>query len=147
MYAQTSRCPHNMGFDSEPLYTGLYNLRWPQTPEEYTLEMNVEVKALRLKILFSEPLPSLQHDLSPRQSHAAGTGLDEPRGPNAVTQENEQEEGIFPFQADVDGSLHVNCTSPEQEGTISFQADVVVKLEEKISTAQKSPHARSLQNC
>ena len=71
---------------------------------------------------------------------------DEPRGPHAVTQENEQER-TFPFQADVDGSLHVNCTSPEQEGTTSFEANVGVKPEEKTSTAQKSPFARSLQNC
>ena len=25
------------GFDSEPLYTGLYNLRWPHSPEEHKL--------------------------------------------------------------------------------------------------------------
>ena len=31
------------GFDSEPLYTKIYNLRWPHSPEEYNLDMDVEI--------------------------------------------------------------------------------------------------------
>ena len=84
-HAQTLRRLH-AGFDSEPLYTRLYNPRWPHSPEEYTLEMDVDVKRLRLEILFSKPLLLPPQDvLSPRQSHAAGTGLDEPGVSHAVT--------------------------------------------------------------
>ena len=31
-------------FALEPLYTKLYNPRWPHTPAEYTLEMKVDVE-------------------------------------------------------------------------------------------------------
>ena len=75
MHEQTLRRLHE-GFDSEPLYFGLYNPRRPPTPEEFTLNMNVEVKSLRLKVLLLQPLPPPQYDLSPRRSPAAGTGLD-----------------------------------------------------------------------
>ena len=52
--------------------------RWPPTSEEFTLEINIEVERLRLKILLSKPPPPPQYDLSPRRSPAVGTGLDEP---------------------------------------------------------------------
>ena len=84
------------GFDSEPLHTGLYNPRWPHTSEEYKLEMDVEVERLKLEYIFSEPPPSPQDDLSPRQSHAAGTGLDEPGVRHAETQPDQ--EGTFLFK-------------------------------------------------
>ena len=54
------------------------------TPDESTLEMNVDVEKLRLETFFSEPP-------SPRRSHAAGTGLDEPGVPHDVTQQTEQD--------------------------------------------------------
>ena len=73
------------GFDSEPLYTGLYNPRWLPTPEEFTLDMNVEVESLRLEILVLQSPPPPQYNLSPRLSHAAGMGLDEPGVPHTVT--------------------------------------------------------------
>ena len=118
----------HVGFDSEPLYTGLYNPQWPHTPKEYNLELDVEVERLKLKILLSGPPTSLQDDLSPGQSHAAGTGLDEPGVPHAETQPDQ--EGIFPFQVDIDGFLHVICASIlEQEGSLSFQAGIGVNLE------------------
>ena len=41
------------GFDSEPLYSKLYNPRWPHTPEEHTLEMRVDVERLRMEIVLS----------------------------------------------------------------------------------------------
>ena len=56
MHEKTLRRLHE-GFDSEPLYFGLYNPRQPPTPEEFTLNMNVEVKSLRLKVLLLQPLP------------------------------------------------------------------------------------------
>ena len=80
MHEQILRRLHT-GFDLEPLYTGLYNPRRPPTPEQFTLDMNVEVESLRLEVLLSQPLPPPQHDSSPRRSPAAGTGLDEPGVP------------------------------------------------------------------
>ena len=40
-------------FDSEPFYTKLYNPRGFHTPAEYTLETNVDVERLKMKILLS----------------------------------------------------------------------------------------------
>ena len=63
---------------------------------------------------------------SPRRSHAAGTGLDEPEVPHAVMQETEQKVA-FSVQASVGGFLYVDCTRTlEQEGTILSQADIGV---------------------
>ena len=42
MHEQTLRCLH-AGFDSECFNTGLYNPRRPFIPQEFTLDMNVEV--------------------------------------------------------------------------------------------------------
>ena len=81
MYAQRVYA----GFDSEPLYTGRYNPRWPHTPEEHKLDMDVEIERLRLIILLSQPAPLSQDDLSRRRSPAVGTGLDEFGVPRAET--------------------------------------------------------------
>ena len=109
------------GFDSEPLYTRLYNPIWPHSPEEHKLVMDVEMQRLRLKILLSQPAPLPQDDLSPRRSPAVGTGSEEVGLPRARTQSMERE-GYFPLQASLDG-----CTSLDQEGTrILFQTDVGV---------------------
>ena len=43
------------GLDSEPFYSKLYNLRWPHTQKEHTLEMNVEVERLRTEIVLLQP--------------------------------------------------------------------------------------------
>ena len=40
-----------VGFDSEPLYTKLYNPRWPYSREEHKLDMDAEIERLRLEIL------------------------------------------------------------------------------------------------
>ena len=125
----------HVGFDLEPLYTGLYNPRWPHMPEEYKLEMSVEVERLKLETLLPESLPQPQDNLLPRLSHAAGTGLDEPVVSHAETQKKEQEE-TFPLQPSVDGFLRINCTSLEQERTISLQEDIGVNDETTTTTAQ-----------
>ena len=147
MHAQTFRCLH-AAFDLEPLYTGLYNPRWLPTPDENTPEISVNVESLRLEILFSEPPPPPQDDLSPRRSHTAGTGLDEPGVPHAMTQQTKQE-GFFSLQASADGFLRVDCTRTlEHEGTLSFQADVGVKPEETTAAqvAAREEFARPLKN-
>ena len=139
MYAQRLHA----GFDSEPHCIGLYHLRCPQIVEEYTLKMNVDVERLKLKILLSEPPPQPHCDLSPRRSPTVGTGLDKPGVPYSVTQQTAQK-GTSPFQADVDGFFHVDCTRIlDQEGTVLLQADVGVKPQ---TTKHKLPPARSLRN-
>ena len=47
MHEQTLRRLH-AGFDSEPLYTGLCDPRWPPTLEEFTLNIHIKVEKLRL---------------------------------------------------------------------------------------------------
>ena len=58
MHEQTLRRLH-AGFQTKPLYTGLYNPRRPPTTEELTADMNAEVKSLRLEVLLASlpPLP------------------------------------------------------------------------------------------
>ena len=132
------------GFGSEPLCTGLYNLRWPHNVEEYTLKMNVEIERLKLEILLLEPPPQPHCDLSPRRSPTIGTGLDKPEMPHSVTQQTAQK-GTSPFQAYyVDGFLHVDCTRIlDPEGTVLLEADVGVKPQ---TTKYKLPLARRLRN-
>ena len=48
MHAQTLRSLH-AGFDSEPLYIGIYNPRWLPTPDENTFEVNAEIDKMRLE--------------------------------------------------------------------------------------------------
>ena len=122
MHEHTVRRLHT-GFDTEPLYTELYNnSRWSPTPEEFSLDMNVKVESLRLEVLLSQPSQG-------RRSHAVGTGLDEPGVPHPEMQQTEQE-GTFSFQAGFDGFLCVDCTRiPEQKRTLSCQADLGVNPE------------------
>ena len=101
------------GFDLEPFYTKLYTPRWPHTPEEYTLEMRVDVERLRMEILLSQPAPPPQCKSSPRRSPAVDTGSDEPGTPHAEIQSTGREG--FSLQASLDGVLRVSCTRPEQE--------------------------------
>ena len=97
------------GFDSEHLYSKLYNTRWPQTPEEHTLEVRVDVKRLRMEIVHSQPASPLQCDSSPRRLSAVGTELNEPEVAHAETQSTGMR-GKFPLQVSFYG-----CTSSEQE--------------------------------
>ena len=82
------------GFDSEPLYSKLYNPRWPHSQEEHKLDMGVEIEGLRLEILHSQSAPLPQDDLTPRRSPTVGTGSEEPGLPRAGKQSMERE-GFF----------------------------------------------------
>ena len=116
--------PLRAGFDSEPLYTKLDNPRWLHSLEEHKLDMDVEIERLGLETLLSQPAPSPQDDVPPRQSPAVGMGSEEPGLPRAGKQSMERE-GIFIFQASLDG-----CTSLDQEGTTKLlQIYVGVKAE------------------
>ena len=86
-----------VGLHLKPFYTGLYNPRRPPTPDQYTVNMKLEVETLRLEILLSQPLTPPQFDISPRRSPAAGTGFNKPRVPHTEMQHMEQE-GTFLFR-------------------------------------------------
>ena len=116
-------------FDLDPIYTGFHNLRWPPTPVEFTLDMNVEVERFRMEILLLQPPLPPQCDFSPQWSPAAGTGLDESGVLHSEMQRMEREQS-FTFQVGVDDFLRVDCTRiPEQEGTPFCQVDVGVNSE------------------
>ena len=97
----------------------------PQTPEEFNLQMKVDVEGLRMEIILSQP-PSSECDPSPRRA-AVNTGSEEPRtptqspvistgsGPEAPEAETQIKGGTFSFEASTDGFLSSNCTSLEQK--------------------------------
>ena len=63
---------------SEPFYSKLCNPRWLHNPDEFTPEMRVDVKRLRMEIVLSKPAPRPQSDPSPRHLPAVDTGSEEP---------------------------------------------------------------------
>ena len=115
----------------------------PHMPDEFTLEMKVDVEGLRMEIILSQPASS-QCDPSPRraavntgseesgtpqQSPAISTGSGEPGtppqspaistgSPGASQAETQMEEEIFSFEASMDGFLNQNFTSTEQESAL-----------------------------
>ena len=87
----------NAGFDSESLYTGWYNPRWPLIPEEFTKDMNVQVGSLRA--CAATTAAAIWFTAA---TVAYGRyGLDEPGVTHTVTKQTEQE-GNVPIQANVD---------------------------------------------
>ena len=60
-------------------YRNMVISRLPHTPDEFTLEMKVDVEGLRMEIILSQPASS-QCDPSPRRA-AVDTGSEEPGNP------------------------------------------------------------------
>ena len=131
----------------------------PHTPDEFTLEMKVDVEGLRMEIILSQPASS-QCDPSPRPA-AVDTGSEEPRtpqqspaistgpvepgtppqlpaistgSPGASQAATQMEEENSPFESSMDGSLNQNFTSTEQESAFLHQQDVGVDDDEKETT-------------
>ena len=90
--AQMDAQRFRISLDSEPLYTKLYNPRWPHTPAEHTLEMRVNVERLMIEIVLLQPAPPPECDSSPRRSPVVGTGSGKPGLPRAGKQSMESEE-------------------------------------------------------
>ena len=59
-------------------YSKLCISRGLHNPDEFTLEMRVDVERLKMGIVLSQPVPWLQCDLLPRQLPAVDTGSEEP---------------------------------------------------------------------
>ena len=123
---------------SEPFFCrNMSNPRRPHTPDEFILEMKVDIEQLRMEIILSQPTPPQCDSLpsraavdtgseeprTPRRSPAIGTGSDEPG--LSRFEASMEEEGILPLETSMDGFLHVNFTSPKQE-CIMFEPDVGV---------------------
>ena len=114
--------------------------------------MRVDVERLRMEITLSQPAPQPRCDPSPRRavidtgseesgtpprSPAIGTGSDGP-GVLQIETSTEEKEG-FPLETSVDGSLHSNCTSPEQECILLHKPDIRVHDEkEATDTSQQA---------
>ena len=138
---------------SEPFfYENMFNPRRPHTPDEFILDMRVDVKRSRLEIALSQTALRPQYDPSPRRLPAVDTGSEEPGTPRSLpaigtgsdepevsrVETSMEKEEIVPLQASVDGCLRLNCTSPEQE-CILLQPDVEVDHEkEQPSTPQQA---------
>ena len=127
----------------------MFNLRWPHTHDEFTLEMRVDVERLRMEIGLSQPEPPPQCDPSPRRLPAVDTGSEEPAtlrwspaigmgsdepGVSRAETSTEREE-IVPLQVSVDVFLRFNSTSSEQE-CILFQLDVGVDDNDEATTSK-----------
>ena len=108
----------------------------PHTPDEFTLEMKVDVEGLRMEIILSQSA-SLQWDPSPRRA-AVDTGSEElktpPRSPAIGTGSEEPGASRAPLKISIDGLLNPNITSTEQECILRHQPDVGVDDDEKETT-------------
>ena len=133
------------GLDLEPFYSKLYNPRWPHSPEEHKLKMDLDIKKLRTEILLSQPAPPPQCDSSPRRLPAVGTWLNKPGTPHAESQSTERG-GIFPLQASINVILDV-CTNPEQTTTIFLQAQTSEQTAKQQLQKHKLLLARNLRGC
>ena len=147
--SRTSTSPVSNPF----FYRNMVIPRHPHTPDEFTLEMKVDVEGLRMEIILSQPA-SAQCYLSPRraavdtgseepgtpqQSPAISTGSEEletpPRSPAIGTGSEEPGASRAPFETSMDGILHSNFTSTEQESALLHQQDVGVDDDDKETTA------------
>ena len=129
------------------LYRNMVIPEHPHTPEEFHLQMKVDVEGLRMEIILSQPSSS-ECDTSPRRA-AVDTGSEEPgtptqspaiskgSGPEAKQAETQMHGGIFSFEASTDGLLDKNITSTKQEEpALLHQQDVGVDDNEKETTQQ-----------
>ena len=127
------------------LYRNMVIPEHPHTPEEFHLQMKVDVEGLRMEIILSQPLSS-ECDTSPRRA-AVDTGSEEPgtptqspaiskgSGPEAHQAETQMHGGIFSFEERMDGLLDTNVTSTKQEEpALLHQQDVGVDDNEKETT-------------
>ena len=122
---------------SDPFfYRNMVIPRRPHSPDEFTLEMKVDVEGLRLEIILTQPASS-QCDPSPRRA-AVDTGSEEPgtppRSPTIGPGSEESGASRAPFKSSIDGFLNLNFMITEQECVLLHQPDVGVD-DDKETTA------------
>ena len=128
-------------------YRNMVIPRHPHTPDEFILEMKVDVDGLRMEIILSHPASS-QCGLSPRRaavhtgseelgkprrSPAVGTGSDGPGISRFET--STKEKGLFPLEASIDGVFNSNFTSTEEEYVL-LQPDIGMDDNNETTTQQ-----------
>ena len=134
------------------LYRNMVIPEHPHTPEEFHLQMKVDVEGLRMEIILSQSSSS-ECDTSPRraavdtESEEPGTPTQSPAiskgsGPEAQQAETQMHGGIFSFEASMDGFLNQNFTSTEQESALLHQQDVGVDDNEKETTTTQQAAVR-----
>ena len=116
-------------------YRNMVIPRHPYTPDNFTLEMKVDVDGLRMEIILSQPASS-QCGSSPRRaavytgseepgksrrSPAIGTGLDGPGISRFKTSTEEKE--LFLLETSIGGFFNPNFTSTEEEYVL-LQPDI-----------------------
>ena len=135
-------------------YRNMINPKRPHTPDEFRLEMKVDVELLRMEITLSQHAPQSQCDPSPRRA-AVDTGLEEPgtppRSPAIGTKSDGlgvlrietsmEEEGLLPLQTSMDRFCNFNFTGTEQE-CILFKSDVGVDDNDESTTLKVQAGAR-----
>ena len=98
-------------------YSNMLSPKRPHTPDEFTLELKVEVEGLRMEIILFHSAPLQCHPLprrvtvgtgskelgTPRRSPAIGTGSDEPGVSRVETSATEEE--VIPLETNMDGFL------------------------------------------
>ena len=75
-----ARCSRSNIVSDPFFYRNMFHPRRPHTPDEFTLEMKVNVERLRMEIILSQPAPP-QCEPLPRRLPAADTGSEEPGTP------------------------------------------------------------------
>ena len=120
---------------SEPFYSKLCNPRWTHNPDEFALEMRVDVERLRMENFLSQSAPRPQCDPSPRRLPAIGTESVDPRVSRAETSTETEE--IVLLHASVDVFLRFNCSSPEQECILLQPGVGVDNKKDQPSTSQQ----------
>ena len=121
----------------------MFNPKHLHNPDEFTLEMKVDVGRLRMEIILSQSAVDAgsEEPGTLRRSPAIGSGSDEPGVSRAQTSTGTEE--ISLLETSMDGFLHSNCTSPKQK-CILLQPVVGVEDEkETITTTHKPLFARS----
>ena len=127
-------------------YRNMVIPRHPHTPDEFTLEIKVDVEGLRMEIILSQPASS-QCFPSPRRP-AVNTGSEEPGEPRrspAIGKElgpgvsqfetSTEEERFFPLETSIDGFLNSNLTSTEEEYVL-LQPDIGMDDNNETTTQQ-----------
>ena len=137
--SRTSTSP----FPDPSFFRNMIIPRHPHTPAEFTLEMKVDVKGLRMEIILSQPAPPQNEPLprraavdtgseklgTPPQSPAIGTESD---GPGVMRIEtSRKEEGLRSLGTSMDSFF--NFTGTEQE-CILFKSDVGVDDNDESTT-------------
>ena len=114
-------------------YRNMVIPRRPHTPDEFSLEMEMDVEGLRIEIILSQPSssqcnPSLRRAAVDTRSEEPGTP---PRSPAIGTGSEEPGASRAPFETSIDGFLNPNFSSTKQECVLLHQPDVGVDDDKK----------------